>query len=235
MRNVWQHKTEERILQQLCSGGSQNRLQRWLGIALKKLWNLIAYAPYLMIIVSDSVHSRNFQSYSASPTPPTILNGASTMTNDSVFHQVPLDTSDQHICSPADPGFFWRGVLLRAPSQVALPENRAQYKEFIIPLCGLYLVNAADTVRYPGPLVLVVTDSESGQVYKGAIIKEDPHPTIPQPRSSPPSLTSKQAFGSYFNVNVAAYVKLSLQPARYRVKVEYAGHQSNEVNIEIVR
>src|SRR5690606_18266943 len=106
--------------------------------------------------------------------------------------------------------------------------------EFIIPICGLYLVNAADTVRYPGPLVLIVTDSQSGQIYKGEVVKEDPDPIIPQPRSSRPSLSSKQAFGSYFNVNVVDYVKLPLQPARYRVKVEYAGHHSDDVNIEIV-
>ncbi|QOY94569.1 hypothetical protein IM543_01180 [Massilia sp. UMI-21] len=157
------------------------------------------------------------------------------MTSDSLFEQVPLDTSDQNICSPADPGIYWRGVLLRAPSHVALPENLAQYTEFVVPICGLYLVNAADTVRHPGPLVLVVTDNASGETYKGGIIKEDPNPTIPQPQSRSPKRSSKQAFGSYFNLNVAAYVKLPLRSACYRVKVEYAGHQSNEVNIETVQ
>lgn len=206
---------------------------------MRALCNLIlegiAYAPCLMLIASDTVHSGDFQSYTACPTAPTVLKRAETMTNDSIFQNIPLDTDDQNICSPADPGIYWRGVVLRGPSQVPLPENIAQYRDLIIPICGLYLVNAADTVRYPGSLVFVVTDDASGQTYRGEYIKEDPSPTIPQPRSSPPSLSSKQAFGSYFNVNVAAYVKLPLQPARYRVKVEYAGHQSNEVHVVTIQ
>lgn len=204
-------------------------------ILRKSILASVAYAPYLMLIASNNVQSGQFQSYAASSTTPTILKRASAMTNDSLFQQVPLETSDQNICSPDDPGIYWRGVVLRAPSQVMLPGNITQHSEFIIPICGLYLVNVADTLRYPGPLVLIVTDNASGQTYKGEIVKEDPNPTIPQPRSSSPSPASKQAFGSYFNVNVATYVKLPLQPARYRVKVEYAGHQSNEVNVETVQ
>lgn len=162
----------------------------------------------LMLVASGCAQSGQFQSYAPDSTTPATSKRHNTMTTDSLFEKVPLGTSDQNICSPADPGIYWRGVLLRAPLKFALPENMAQHTEFVVPICGLYLVNAADTVRHPGPLVLVVTDNASGETYKGEIVKEDPNLTSPQPRSRSPKPSSKQAFGSYFNLNVAAYVRL---------------------------
>jgi hypothetical protein len=156
------------------------------------------------------------------------------MTNDILFQHVPLDTNEQTVCSPADPGFDWRGVVIRAPSQITLPKKTSPSSELIIPICGQYLVNVRSALNYPGPKILIVTDDISGETYRGALVKRDPYPTIPPPRTPPIDPNSKSAFGDRFNVNIADYVTLPMQPARYRVKVEYAGHQSNEVVISVV-
>jgi hypothetical protein len=156
------------------------------------------------------------------------------MTNDDLFRHVPLDTNEQTFCSPADPGFTWRGVVLRAPSQVTLPGKSSPYSALIIPICGLYLINSGSTSRHPGPKILIITDITSGKIYSGALVKPDPYPTIPPPRTRPVKPNSNAAFGEYFNVNAADYVTLPMQPARYRVKIEYAGHQSNELLIAVV-
>jgi hypothetical protein len=159
------------------------------------------------------------------------------MIDDSLFQHVPLNTSKSTACSPAHPGGDWRGLMLRAPSQVMLPDQRTQHSAFTVPLCGLYLVNVASALRRPTPMMIIVTDEKSGQVYRGAIVERDPNPQIPPPPSPPldPAEYANQAFGSYFNVNVASYVALPLRPARYRVKVEFSGHQSNEVDIAVVQ
>jgi hypothetical protein len=158
-----------------------------------------------------------------------------TMINDeNLFQQVPLDTNEQTSCSPADPGFDWRGVVIRAPSRVVLPEKSLQHSPLIIPICGLYLVDVANISRHPGPKIAVVADEVLGQVYKGELIKRRREPTIPRPPSPPLDPSANLAFGDYFNVNIAAYVTLPLQPARYRVKIEYAGYHSNEVTIVVV-
>jgi hypothetical protein len=158
------------------------------------------------------------------------------MFNDKLFEQVPLDTNEQTACSPADPGVDWRGVILRAPSQVILPDQKTKHSALIVPLCGLYCVDVVSAIRHPGTQMLIVTDDTSGQVYRGAIVEHNPNPTIPPPPAPPPdpALYANQAYGSYFNINVASYVALPLRPARYRVRVEYAGHQSNEVRIAVI-
>jgi hypothetical protein len=163
--------------------------------------------------------------------------GAEMMFDDKLFEKVSLETSEQNACSPTDPGTNWRGVILRAPSQVFLPDPNSPRSALTIPLCGLYFVDVPSALRHPGPMVLIVVDDISGDVYRGAIATQDPHPTIPPPPSPPldPALYANQAYGSYFNVDVASYVALPLRPARYRLIVEYAGHRSNEVHVEVVQ
>lgn len=159
------------------------------------------------------------------------------MTDDKAFDQVPFDTEEQNACSPPDPGFGWRGLKVRAPSQVVLPGKDALQSVLRIPLCGIYCLDLAKVMQHPGRMMLVVTDDISGKTYRGAIVDQDPNPTIPPPRSAPidPAIYESQAFGSYLNVDVASYVALPLQRARYRVKVEWSGYESNEVSVEVVQ
>lgn len=196
-------------------------------------WTIV-YAVFLSTIVSSNAFSGEISPRVTSSTPLFGLTGDTVMPDDKLFAQVPLDTTLKTACSPEDPGVEWRGVLVRAPSRVILSKKLLEYSEFIIPLCGLYLVNAMDTVQHPGPRILVMIDDTSGKTYKGALVKADPHPTIPAPKWRPPNPSTKLAFGNYFNVNAAAYVALPIQPARYRVRVEYAGYHSNEVIIVVV-
>ncbi|MCC2954921.1 hypothetical protein LK542_04735 [Massilia sp. IC2-477] len=160
--------------------------------------------------------------------------GTNTMADEKLFQQVPLDTNEQTPCSPEDPGFNWRGVVIRAPSTIILPKRTAQLATVTIPICGLYLVDVANKFRYPGPKILIFSDDSSGQTYKGALVKRNIEPTIPPPPSQPINPSSKAAFSEYFNVNAAAYLALPIQPARYRVSIEYAGYRSNEVMISVV-
>jgi hypothetical protein len=155
--------------------------------------------------------------------------------DDSAFHTVPLNTREPHACSPTDPGGNWRGILLRAPSRVVLPAHGASHGVPTLPLCGLYLLNASN-VMGQAPMMLVVTDQHSGQVYRGAVVERDSNPEAPPPPSAPldPAQLATLAIGSHFNLNVATYVELPHRPARYQVLIEFAGQQSNRVDIAVV-
>ncbi|MBD8528855.1 MULTISPECIES: hypothetical protein [unclassified Massilia] len=161
--------------------------------------------------------------------------------DDKLFKQVPFDKNEKTVCSPEDPGpgFDWRGVLVRAPSKVVLPDKNAPGSTFIIPLCGIYTINLAKAIRNPGLQVLIVTDDSTGKIYQGKIGDRDRDPDLLIPPPPTPRLRAEdyehQAFGGYLNVNVASYVALPLQPARYRVKVEWSGYESNEVRIAVVQ
>lgn len=171
------------------------------------------------------------------PTAPPSLLVNKMMNDDKLFENVPFGTNKQTACSPADPGIDWRGVEVRAPSQVYLPGKVAPHSALIIPLCGIYRINLAKAVRHPGPRMLIVTDVDTGQSYREPVVNRDPSITI-SPRRSP--LRDPAAFegifsGTYFNFDVASYVALPLQPARYRVKVEWSGYESNEVSVAVVQ
>ncbi|NNG24990.1 hypothetical protein [Telluria aromaticivorans] len=189
----------------------------------------------LIFIAGCSAVFGQISMQTASPTAPTLPTRVSAMVNDSLFQEIPLDTSTQNICSPTDPGINWRGISLRAPSRVVLPEKSADDAAFIIPICGLYLVDLEAAFNHPGHQILVATDVTSGDIFKGEIVKYDTDRTIPPPRSRPVKPSKNQAFGSYFNINAVDYIKLPLVPARYRITVEYAGYQSNEIDIEVVQ
>jgi hypothetical protein len=158
------------------------------------------------------------------------------ITDDELFENVPFDTNKQTACSPAEPGIEWRGVKVRAPSQVVLPGKDAPHPALIIPLCGIYRINLAKAIRHPGPVTLIVTDVASGQTYRGAIVDRDPHPSVSPPPRPPLDPADFEGIfsGTYFNFDVASYVALPLQAARYRVKVEWSGYESNEVSVAVV-
>ena len=196
-------------------------------------------ACVLCFSASASGSAPSAQRYSKAPHA-TALRGTKVgkiMTNDELFEQVPFNTNKQTACSPTDPGIDWRGLKVRAPSQVVMPEKGAVLKTLVVPLCGIYRINLAQAVRYPGPLILVVTDVATGKAYVSPVVDRDPNITIPPP--PPPPLDASAFEGmfssTYFNVDVASYVTLPLRPARYSVKVEWAGYQSNELRIDVIQ
>lgn len=192
---------------------------------------------YLPAIASHYPLSQQPDSLAAHPTTPHSLTVEKTMTDEKLFEHVPFDTNNQTACSPVDPGIDWRGIQVRAPLQVFLPGKDALHSTLIIPLCGIYRINLAKAIRHPGPLTLIVTDAASGQTYRGPIVDRDPHPRVPPPPSPPLNPADFEGIfsGTYFNFDVASYVALPLQPARYRVKVEWSGYESNEVSIAVVQ
>jgi hypothetical protein len=206
-----------------------------------RFWLRLCRATVCVLCLSATAsnYALSQQAYSFvahSPTPHG-LTVTKMMTDDKLFDQVPFDTEDQNACSPADPDFGWRGVKVRAPSQVVLSGKDAPQLGLRIPLCGVYRLDLAKVIQHPGRLMLVVIDDATGKTYRGAIVDRDPSPKIPPPRSAPidPAIYKNQAFGAYFNYDVAAYVALPLQPARYRIKVEWSGYESNEVSIAVVQ
>jgi hypothetical protein len=191
----------------------------------------------LPLIVSCCAPSQQPNSPAPHPAIPSTSTLKQMMTDDELFKNVPFDTNKQNTCSPIDPGIDWLGVKLRAPSQVFMPGKDDPHSALVIPLCGIYTMNVAKAIRHPGPLMLIVTDMATGETYRGPIVDRDPHPRVPPPPSAPlnPADFENQDFGNYFNYDVASYVPLPLQAARYRVKVEWHGYESNEVLIAVVQ
>ena len=154
--------------------------------------------------------------------------------DDSVFHNVPLNTHEPHACSPTDPGGNWRGILVRAPSRVA-PREHETHAALTLPLCGLYRLGAA-SVMGQKPMTLVITDHDSKQVYRAEVIEQDSSPEEPPPPSAPldPAELATMTIGSHFNLDVTTYVALPAGPAHYDIVVEYAGQRSNQVSIVVL-
>lgn len=191
----------------------------------------------LAVIASCSTRSQQGDSPVAHPATPTSSTLNKMISYDELFENVPFDTNEQTACSPAAPDIDWLGVQVRAPSQVVFPGKDAPHSALIMPLCGVYMTNVAKAIRHPGPLMLIVTDIATGKTYRGPIVDRDPHPRIPPPPSPPldPADFEDVFSGTYFNFDVASYVALPLQPARYRVRVEWHGYASNEVSITVVQ
>jgi hypothetical protein len=155
------------------------------------------------------------------------------------FLSVPLNVSQQHRCSPTQADPRWRGVLLRAPTRVRFKEGErvGGFGAFAaIPLCGFFRVDIRLDVP-PEPFKLVAVDKRTGQVFSGAIVERDPSPEFPPPVDLP--VTRRQvegmAGGGYFNPNLADFVELPRASATYDVHVEFRGHRSNVVTIELIK
>ena len=101
-------------------------------------------------------------------------------------------------------------------------------------MCGLYTLDVA-ALAASGPMVLVALDRQRGELFKGAVVDSDPSPDDPPPNRAPldPTRYAGVATGSYFNPDLAKYVRLPLRPAIYEVFVEYGGAVSNRVMIEV--
>ncbi|MCA1855742.1 hypothetical protein LE190_07365 [Massilia oculi] len=137
--------------------------------------------------------------------------------------------------SPAEPGVSWRGVIVRPPARLVLPDMMEAHARFDIPVRGFYLVNVSDTYRHPGPKVLVFTDLESGEVSRADMFRQEGELLVPQVRTDPVNPALPQTMRNFFNFNVCDYVRLPLRPARYRLQVLFAGYTSNSPEIEVVQ
>jgi hypothetical protein len=173
-------------------------------------------------------------------TSPSSLTAEKMTTGDALFKQVPFGRNERTVCSPEDPGpgFDWRGILVRAPSKIVLSSQDSSRSALTIPLCGYFMINLAKAIRNPGFQVLIVTDDATKQTYRGEIIYPQTDDLVVPPPPTPPLRAEDfehQASGGYLNVNIAAHVELPLRPARYRVKVEWSGYESNEVSIAVVQ
>lgn len=205
-----------------------------------RFWTLLKAAVCglcLAAIASHDALSRQTNSLVTHPTTPRSLAVDEMMADEKLFEHVPFDTNEQTACSPTDPGIDWLGVKVRAPTRVFMPDKDAPHAALIMPLCGIYMINVAKATRHPGRQVLIVTDDLTGQTYRGEIVDRDPNLLIPPPptRRLRAEDFEHQACGGYLNVNVASYVALPLQPAHYRVKVEWSGYESNEVSVAVVQ
>lgn len=158
-----------------------------------------------------------------------------------VFLQVPLNTFNQTVCTPEQPGDpSWRGILIRTPTRVFFRRGKGvgETKAFAaIPVCGLAYLDVLFPVPLePEPILLVAKDRRTGKVYSGHIVEVKASPKEPQPPA--PSLSQEDvkglASGTYFNPNLADFVKIPEFPGEYDVHVEIRGIRSNVVRIEVV-
>jgi len=159
-----------------------------------------------------------------------------------VFENVPLNTYQESPCSPELPGPLWRGIIIRAPGKVlfkkgeVVPDETGWYMAFMkIPVCGLYMLQPP-AEKDLGFLKIVAQDKKTGRAYSGDVYDKDPSPIVPQPDSEKSRKAGRNrpdAIGRYFNPNLAAFVSLPQEPAVYEVYVEFWGHRSNVVTVEL--
>ena len=153
-----------------------------------------------------------------------------------LFEQVPLNSRERTACSPANPGPKWRGILIQAPSRAWHPAAPgAPKKPGGIPICGLYTLEMT-AIAASGPLTLVAVDVQRKETFRGAVVDRDPSPEEPPPGEKPfnPAEYRGIATSSYFNPDLAKYVKLPPRSAVYEVFAEYGGAVSNRVTIQVL-
>lgn len=152
---------------------------------------------------------------------------------DKMFQDVPLNTQESNLCSPKDPGPRWRGIQIQAPTRVMFDRRTAREAFVVLPVCGFYTLqlDALDS----GPMMLIVTDRATRQVYRGAVVDADPNPIVRNPLAPQRNPAKPRgALSSYFNPNVARYVEFPMRSASYEVVVEYGGMRSNSVTVEVI-
>ena len=162
--------------------------------------------------------------------------GGSMAIDERLFENVPLNTRESTPCSPKDPGPNWRGILIQAPKQVVISRGQEAKTAYAgIPVCGLYTLDLASLMD-GAPMMLILKDQATQAIYTGAVVDKDPSPEEPPPPEKPldPEALKGLATSSYFNPNIASYVRLPARPATYQVMVKYGGMQSNIVTIQIL-
>ena len=155
------------------------------------------------------------------------------------FAHVPINTQQEHDLTPQNPDPGWRGVAIRGPEQVTLPQAGsppAPDGSFaIVPICGFYRVGM--DAQIDEPIKLVAREQASGRQFSGLVRDEDPSPEIPPPDDIPPadpSTFAGQSVGSAFNPNLLRYVTLPREAGVYEVHAEFAGYRSNVIRVELL-
>jgi hypothetical protein len=148
------------------------------------------------------------------------------------FVDVPLNTRKQHACSPPAPGANWHGVVIRAPQRVTFQSGSRP----VVPVCGYFNV-ALDAGGAKAPMKLVAVDRRTGRASSGDVVELDPSPTVPRPAVPPPDPKdlAGMSWGSYFNSNLVDFVAIPEASGTYDVHVEFHGHKSNVVAVEVIR
>jgi len=158
--------------------------------------------------------------------------------DDSMFQEVQLNANKQYPCSPSPPGGDWKGVVIRAPKMVTFKQGDAVGASgafAAIPICGYSRVSAS--VEPEKPMRIVAVNSSTGTVYSGEIVELDPSPEAPPPFDEEPLSEEEVAgidVGMYFNPNLADFVKIPHESARYNVHIEFRQYKSNVVTIDVV-
>ncbi|HEY7238209.1 MAG TPA: hypothetical protein VH600_03510, partial [Burkholderiales bacterium] len=122
---------------------------------------------------------------------------------------------------------------IRAPARALHPASqpRDQSRKGI-PICGLFSLDAA-AIENRGAMVLVATDKQRGETFKGAVADDDPSPVVPNRNVPPRDPQRRSVAGGYFNPDLTKYVQLPARTAVYEVFVEYGDAVSNCVTIEV--
>ena len=160
--------------------------------------------------------------------------GANMTIDDRQFEQVPLNSRRSNVCSPTDPGPYWRGIVIQAPARAQHPASQPPGEPRKgIPICGLYTLDSG-AIEGKGPMVLVAVDKQRGETFKGAVADEDPSPVIRDPHAPPRDPKRRAVAGGYFNPDLTKYLQLPVRPAVYEVFVEYGDAVSNCVTLQVL-
>jgi hypothetical protein len=147
------------------------------------------------------------------------------------FTSVPINSMEQNICSPSNPGPEWRGILINAPEEIgfALGETR-----IILPICGYYHLDM-ESLLESQPLKFNVSKKGEDHFFSGFLLDKDPSPQEPEPFSTEVRKEDLKdlSLGSYFNPNLIDYVNVPLITGEYQVFVEYGGIKSNTVIVKV--
>ena len=162
--------------------------------------------------------------------------------DDEKFRSVPLNSLEPNECSPRPADFFFRGILLNAPQQVAFKKGEyiGPRRAFAgIPICGYYMLAATSIPQghdVLSSICLMARNIKTGKEYSGMIRDPDPQPPPPTdvPQPSPEDLAGLSV-GGYFNPNLVDYVPIPAEPGIYEVHAEVGDIKSNTVTIELVQ
>lgn len=153
--------------------------------------------------------------------------------DDSAFGKVVLGSDDQYPCSPPEPDPFWRGIVIKAPRVAALRNRDESNPQFPrVPICGYYMLVDSREIS-EGALEVVAIDVNSKEVYRGRVVDEPDSDEMPPPDDGSDPTYNTVAFGGYFNINLARYVKLPGKEATYDVSLQWADEKSNVVRIQL--
>ena len=156
------------------------------------------------------------------------------------FKSVELNSDTQNACSPDTSGIEdFIGIAIQAPTEVEFDlDQPADDGSFVaIPICGFYQLDMADLLE-SSVIHLFAKNIETEQIYRGALLDEDPGTEEPLPFDEPELQAEDlrgQLLSAYFNPNLAQYLDLPHEEATYKVLVQVGKFKSNVVDIKVVK